>query len=89
MEAAVISEAITGEQDLGHLQQPEQALAQFYRALKNIDLMGAGLDNPLGGINRGWSEIRPVYECLFSGSNYHFEFYDYILHVFGDIFYAV
>jgi hypothetical protein len=78
MEAAIISEAITGEEDLGNLQQPEQALAQFYRALnrRNIDLMAQNwdnsteivMDNPLGGIKRGWSEIRPIYERVFSGA---------------------
>jgi SnoaL-like domain len=99
MEAAIIGEAITGEEDLGNLQQPEQALAQFYRALnrRNIDLMAQNwdnsteivMDNPLGGIKRGWSEIRPIYERVFSGASYHFEFYDYTLHVESDVFYAV
>jgi ketosteroid isomerase-like protein len=96
---AVISEAITGEEDLGNLQKPEQALAQFYRALNrcNIDLMAqnwdngaeVAMDNPLGGIKRGWPEIRSVYERVFNGSSYRFEFYDYTLHVTSDIFYAV
>ena len=39
------------------------------------------MDNPLGGIKRGWEEIRGVYERLFgSRSEYCFEFYDYTLH---------
>ncbi|HLH07400.1 MAG TPA: nuclear transport factor 2 family protein [Terriglobales bacterium] len=100
METAVVSDPITGEEDLGNLHQPEQALAQFYRALnrRNIDLMAqnwdsssqAAMDNPLGGIKRGWREIRPVYERIFNGgSSYHFEFYDYTLHLAENIFYAV
>jgi ketosteroid isomerase-like protein len=48
------------------------------------------MDNPLGGIKRGWSEIRSVYERLFRhDGTYHFEFYDYTLHQSSDIFYAV
>jgi hypothetical protein len=36
------------------------------------------IDNPLGGIKRGWSEIRTTYERLFeSKGTYYFEFYDY------------
>ncbi len=48
------------------------------------------MDNPLGGIKRGWEEIRTVYEQLFSSqSQFWFEFYDYSLHFAGEIFYAV
>lgn len=50
----------------------------------------AAMDNPLGGIKRGWPEIRTVYERLFRGAgDFHFEFYDYTLHKFTDIFYVV
>lgn len=50
----------------------------------------AAMDNPLCGIKRGWTEIKPVYERLFRvGGSYHFEFYDYTLHQFGEIFYVV
>ena len=35
----------------------------------------AAIDNPLGGIKRGWSEIRQTYERLFSAlGTYSFEF---------------
>lgn len=47
------------------------------------------LDNPLGGIRRGWAEIGPLYERLFNGpSKVYVEFYDYTLHVGGEIFCA-
>ena len=48
------------------------------------------MDNPLGGIKRGWPEIRAVYERIFSGpGRVEVEFHDYTLHVIGDMFYAV
>ena len=50
----------------------------------------AATDNPLGGIKRGWHEIKAVYEKLFHlDGTYRFEFYDYTLHKFRAIFYVV
>jgi ketosteroid isomerase-like protein len=76
------------------------ALSEFYRALNNRDLDQmahnwlqtdeAAMDNPLGGIKRGWEEIGAVYQRLFtSPSEYWFEFYDYSLHLNGELFYVV
>ena len=58
-----IQEPITGNEELGDLSQPQQALAQFYRALNTRDLKmmdenfahsdEVAIDNPLGGIRRG------------------------------------
>ncbi len=48
------------------------------------------MDNPLGGIKRGWEEIRAVYERIFNGpAKVYVEFYDYTIHESGDMFYAV
>lgn len=48
------------------------------------------MDNPLGGIRRGWTEIRGVYERLFSApALVYVEFYDYTLHETAELFYAV
>ena len=48
------------------------------------------MDNPLGGIKRGWDEIKAVYELIFSGpAQVSVEFYDYTLHQSQDMFYAV
>lgn len=77
-----------------------QALAQFYAGFNARDLKKVGeswaqldessMDNPLGGIKRGWEEIRSVYERLFTGpATVYVEFYDYTIHEVGDIFYAV
>jgi len=95
-----IKQPITGSEDLTDLSQPSQALAQFYKALngRNLALMEenwdssweAAMDNPLGGIKRGWGEIRRTYEQLFkSQGTYTFEFWDYTLHRSGDVFWVV
>ena len=93
-------EPITGREELGDLSTPIQALAQFYRALnaRDLDMMfenwhpgdEAVMDNPVGGIKRGWPDIRQVYERVFQGqAKFSFEFYDYTLHESGDVFYVV
>jgi ketosteroid isomerase-like protein len=94
------AEPITGRENLEDLSAPEQALAQFYRAFntRDIDLMSKNwnnsdesvMDNPVGGIKRGWAEIRSVYETIFGGPGMvQVEFYDYTLHIQGDVFWAI
>ncbi len=91
---------VTGKENKHALTPPMQALAEFYQALNSRDIEQmarnwaqtpeAVMDNPLGGIKRGWEDIRAVYEQLFrSPSQYHFEFYDYSVHAIGEMFYVV
>ena len=91
---------VTGREQTEQLTPEMKALSEFYRALnsRDIDLMEQNwaqtdesvMDNPVGGIKRGWEEIRTVYERVFSSSGqYWFEFYDYSFHESGDIFYVV
>jgi ketosteroid isomerase-like protein len=48
------------------------------------------MDNPLGGIKRGWSEIQSVYETIFSGPpEVCVEYYDYTIHETAEMFFAV
>lgn len=95
-----IKTSITGREDLGAPGEPVRALAQFYRAFNGRDLAlmaenwedsaDVAMDNPLGGIKRGWPDIRAVYERIFAGAaRVQVEFYDYALHVTDGIFYAV
>lgn len=95
-----IQQAITGNETLGDPRQPTQALARFYAAINHRDLneMSANwlpspeiaMDNPLGGVRRGWNEISGVYEKLFtSRAQFRFEFHDYTIHQASDLFYAV
>lgn len=95
-----IQEPITGTEDLGDLSQPQQALAQFYRAFNTRDLKmiddnfapcdDVAIDNPLGGVRRGSDAPHQMYEAVFKGpADVHVEFLDYTLHRVGDVFWAV
>jgi ketosteroid isomerase-like protein len=98
--APSIHKVITGREDLSDLDHPVQALAQFYRAFNECDLarmadnwdtsQEVAMDNPLGGIKRGWQDIKAVYERIFNSPHkVTVQFHDYTLHVFNDVFYAV
>jgi ketosteroid isomerase-like protein len=95
-----IQTPVTGGEETTDQRQAAHALAQFYRALNSRDLRlmqenwansaEAVMDNPLGGIKRGWTEIRTIYERLLARAGpYRFEFYDYNLHEAGDVFYVI
>jgi len=88
-----IATPITGEnsnliesQDI----RPEiiETLNDFYLAFNQRDLTlmqknwlndsTISMSNPLGGIKRGWDEIKEVYERIFLGNaNVYVEFYDF------------
>lgn len=91
---------ITGREDRTGLSAPLQALSEFYDAFnsRNLEKMSQNwaqadeisMDNPVGRIKRGWSEIKAVYERIFSGpAQVYVEFYDYTIHETGESFYAV
>jgi ketosteroid isomerase-like protein len=95
-----VQEAITGKENHGELTSLYQALVQFYHDFntRNIQMMSENwmqsdeisMDNPLGGIKRGWSEIQTVYECIFSGpAEVYVEYFDYTIHESADMFYTV
>ncbi len=90
---------ITGREDKDRLPAHLKVLSEFYEALNGRDLEKMAknwaqtdesvMDNPLGGIRRGWEEIRSVYEAIFSRpARYYFEFYDYSLHEAREIFFV-
>jgi hypothetical protein len=79
---------------------PMYALGEFYYAFNNQDLAvmetiwhqsdDSSMNNPVGGIMRGWKDIRKVYERLFqSGARVFVEFYDYQIMRIGETFIAV
>jgi len=91
---------ITGYEDLRDLTHPRHALTQFYRAFNTRDIIlmrqnwspfdDISMNHPLGGIKRGWPEIRRVYERFFAGpARITVEFCNYSLHVSGELFYAI
>jgi len=95
-----VQEAITGKENQGDLSSPLQALVQFYCAFNSGDMKmmtenwaqsdEIAMDNPLGGIKRGWGEIQPVYERIFTGpAEVSVEYFDYTIHETAEMFYAV
>jgi pimeloyl-ACP methyl ester carboxylesterase/ketosteroid isomerase-like protein len=96
----IVQEPITGTEPAGDASAPLAALSRFYRAFNGRDLAlmeqswsgspDASLDNPVGGVRRGWPEIREVYRRIFASPvHVRVEFFDYTLHHVGDLFYAV
>ena len=95
-----IQEAITGKEAQDGSSTPYQALVQFYCAFNSGDMKmmsenwrqsdDIAMDNPLGGIKRGWTEIQPVYERIFNGAaEVYVEYFDYTIHETAEMFYAV
>lgn len=91
---------ITGQEKWDRLSEPERALSAFYRAFNNHDLdalegiwdrnEAIAMDNPVGGIHRGWDEIKDTYEKLFAAADrFQVEFTEYTLHQAGDAFWTV
>ena len=91
---------ITGKENHHNKATPYEALIEFYDAFnhRKMDLMannwantpGIAMDNPLGGIKRGWGPIKAVYQRIFEGqAEVYVEFFDYTIHQQGEVFYAV
>jgi len=91
---------ITGNENKESLPAPLRALSEFYDAFNSRNLQKIAenwvqtdeivMDNPLGGVKRGWDEIKTAYERIFSGpARVYVEFYDYTIHETGELFYAV
>jgi ketosteroid isomerase-like protein len=96
-----IQQAIGGAgYDDGPARDPVVALEQFYAAFNRRDLAlmaahwvageEAVMDNPLGGIARGWDAVRAVYERIFGAPvRVQVELHDYTIHEGGALCYAV
>ena len=76
-----------------------KALSLFYNAFKNRNMTliqhswlntdEISMDNPIGGIRRGWTEIQSGYDRIFNGkAKVYVEFYDYTIHITADMFFA-
>lgn len=95
-----VQEAITGKEKQEGSPSPYNALVQFYAAFNSADMQmmsenwaqsnDIAMDNPLGGIKRGWAEIQQVYERIFNGpAKVYVEYFDYTIHETSEMFYAV
>jgi len=91
---------INGSEIITDLSSPQNVLIEFYQAFnkQNLEQMennwlqtsDASMSNPLGGIKRGWPEIKLVYEKIFNGpAKVFIEFYDFSIHQTEDMFCAI
>lgn len=96
----LVPKTITGSENRSQLADSYQALVQFYYAFnnKNMDMMSsnwlqsyeAAMNNPVGGIQHGWDNIKKAYQKMFlSAANVYTEFCDFNLHETSEMFYAV
>lgn len=90
-------EAVDGTEQPPEGESAMAALIHFYRSFNSRDLEALAdnwaqgdepsMDNPIGGIRRGWSCIRAGYEKLFLGpARVNVQFYDYTQHAGPDFY---
>jgi ketosteroid isomerase-like protein len=90
---------LNGHEDQADPGSPLAALSLFYRGFnqRDIDTVAQSwapaddivMDNPLGGVKRGWPEIEAVYRRIFQGPTRVFvEFHDVTLRRGADMFWA-
>jgi hypothetical protein len=89
---------INGSEDLNNLENEKMnVLIRFYKAFNQRDLKlmknvwlnsdEASMNNPVGGILRGWENIKMVYDKIFNGkAKVYVEFYDFTVHSTGTMF---
>ncbi len=90
---------ITGDEISNLADEETKSLSLFYKAFnyRDMELMAESwlkteeisMDNPIGGIRRGWEEISNGYDKIFNGNaEVYVEFYDYSIHKTADMFFA-
>ncbi len=91
---------INGTETFEMLETPEQqVLSVFYQAFNTrsrlliaeswLQTDEISMDNPIGGIRRGWAEIGAGYDRIFAGqAEVYVEFYDYTIHGSDTLFFA-
>lgn len=87
---------ITGLEDTEGIDGPSKAIVEFYYAFNAQDLGKVAKNwahkddaivmvNLLGGIKHGWSEIRTLYERIFSGpADVYVELHNYNIYMSGE-----
>lgn len=89
---------INGSENLANFENFNlRALVSFYKAFNQRDLKlmqkvwlntdAASMNNPVGGIMRGWNNIENVYNKIFNGKvKVYVEFYDFTIHSTDNMF---
>jgi ketosteroid isomerase-like protein len=96
----VNSRIINGYGDTSELSEPELAIYGFYKAFNEKNMAAITkiwanteditIENPAGGIRRGWSDLKWAYgKVLGSPAKVSAEFYDYTIHIAGEVFWSV
>lgn len=97
MKAQVISKLIIDGTELPNEQSEIVALSKFYKAFNTQDMQlmelswlntdEISMDNPIGGIRRGWEEIGNGYNKIFNGkAKVYVEFFDFSIHKTENMF---
>lgn len=90
---------ITGDEISNLADEETKSLSLFYKAFnyRDMKLMAESwlktdeisMDNPMGGIRRGWQEISNGYYKIFNGNaKVYVEFYDYTINKTVNMFFA-
>ena len=89
---------INGFENLADVENDKlKILISFYKAFNQRDLKlmqsvwlnsdDASMNNPIGGIMRGWNNIESVYNKIFNGkATVYVEFYDFSFHSTDNMF---
>jgi hypothetical protein len=92
--------AINGSENLENVENDKlKILINFYKAFNQRDLKlmqsvwlnsdEASINNPVGGIMRGWKDIENVYDKIFNGkAKVYVEFYEFTLHSTDNMFFV-
>ncbi|ROI13860.1 YybH family protein [Empedobacter falsenii] len=94
-----ISQLVIDGSDVKNESAEIMALSKFYKAFNNQDMLlmeqswlnaaDISMDNPIGGIRRGWEEIGKGYDKIFKGkAKVYVEFYDFSIHKTSNMFFA-
>ena len=94
-----LPDSINGGESLKNMDSSLVALISFYKYFNHRDAEASAgfwaksadvaMDNPLGGIRRGWEEIKSGYENIMNGqAKVYVEFFDYTFHKKGTIFFV-
>ncbi len=92
--------SINGSENLANVENDKlKALINFYKAFnqRDMNLMKkvwlnseeASMNNPVGGIMRGWNNIESVYDKIFNGNaTVYVEFYDFTMHSTDEMYFV-
>jgi len=95
----IISKLVIDGSDIKNESAEIMALSKFYKAFNNQDMQlmeqswlntaEISMDNPIGGIRRGWEEIGKGYHKIFTGkAKVYVEFYEFSIHKTSSMFFA-